>query len=571
MSKKPNTGKPSNKNKGGKPNSGKGNRVVKSGCDKSKDIDMNVPDDKSGDINDSSYYYYSDDLKKQICNFSFNEYLGVEMPFGDYDDQLIFTNKQYPANVMAICINPSVAPTGDPTLGRVNGINLAGLKNFTDLTKKNGRNRPYGPEVITILLLYLAEIIKMVSFCSRPFGILTWFDVRNRAIPRLYFDAMDIDYDDFVANAADYRIKLNTIIANIDKIPIPLNVPILAKAADWYKTIYVDKDNPMHQSYLFVPYSTWMLNESGTTGGSSLDTTYLRTLPEDPEADRTFNRYLDTLNLMVQKLLQSSTMQDVFSDMMLCASNGELKLGSLTMIPSDYRIEMALSSEIRNWLHNMVILSPPVPQDWKHELYSRGNTGENDVWASAQDTGIIYNPEFYGSGIDGNWRDYANRFFGSDDAATNVGYKCQGSLIIDFDHEPTDDEKIECLRLANRGTWKYDTTDSTKYHIYSNDQALGDAYVADVRIYSADTEAANRLSTCISSPSGSKKVDIIGHLTDFNDFPMTYIYEVGSRSGDRITFGRFAEMGELNYFTFIDKDFMRRMFDAEMISMFTFR
>lgn len=569
MSKKPNNSNKSQQTR--KPSGNKGGRVVKSAQDK-KDIEMKTPDDKSGDINDASYYYYSDELKKQVCNFSFNEYLGLPMPFGDYDSDITFESQSYPANVMAICINPSVAPTGDPTTGRVNGVNLAGLKNFTDLTKKNGRRGNYGPEVITILLLYLAEIIKMVSFCSRPFGILTWFDVRNRAIPRLYFDAMDIDYDDFVGNAADYRIKLNTIIANIDKIPIPMNVPILAKAADWYKTIYVDKDNPMHQSYLFVPYSTWMLNEAGTTGGSSLDTTYLRT-GDDPSADKTFNRYLNVLDEMVQKLLQSSTMQEVFSDMMLCASNGDLKLGSLTMIPSDYRIEMALSSEIRNWMHNMMILSPPVPQDYKHELYSRGNTGENDVWASAQDTGIIYNPEFYGSGIAGNWRENNGSYWGSNSGSDNKGLKCQGSLIVDFDHEPTDDEKIECLRLANRGTWKRDQTDPAKNCYYCNDQALGDAYVAEVKIFSADTVAPINVATMIEEPYNrdAKVWDAVGHLTDFNDFPIVYAYNYSRAFENEITFSHFIEIGELNYYTFIDKDFMKRMYDAEMISMFTFR
>lgn len=553
-----------------KPNNNKSGRVLKPGCDKKDDIKMSTPDDNSGDINDSSYYYYSEDLKQQITNFSFNEYLGRPIPYYT-DASMQLSVASYPANIMCILVNPSVAPTGDPTLGRVNGVNLAGLKNFTDITKKNGKRGTYGPEHMTILTLALAEIVKLVSFCSRPFGMLDWFDVRNRSIPRLYFNAMDIDYDDFISNAADYRIRLNTIIANIDKVPIPLNIPILAKASDWFKTVYVDKDNPMHQSYIFCPYSTWVLDETGASVGSVLETTYLRTTT-DPEEDFTFKRYLDVLDLMVQRLLQSETMQQIFSDLMLAASNGEAKLGSLTMVPSDYRIEMALSSEIRNWVHNMVILSPPVDQDWKHELYARGNTGANDVWGSSPDAGIIYNPEFYSAGQNGNWRDnngtYWNVAFGS----VNAGLKFMPSLIVDFDHEPTTDEKIECLRFANRGHWTYDAHDTSKKCYYCNDMALGDSYVVDALIYYSDSAAPRRFTSIMNGSDGSAGLmNIIGDITDFNDSPMCYLWMGPTTGSATPTFGAMTEMGELNYFTMLDHNFMQRMYDAEMVAEFTFR
>lgn len=552
---------PNNKGKGNKPNYKPKNKGNKPETSKERELEPT-----SVDVNDSSFYYTDMALRDQICNFSFNEYLGRPIPYKNAFGWNMVEN--YPASLMCIQLNPSVAPTGDPDLGRAVGINLAGMKNFLAYSADNNKQTLYGPEDVTGLIMALGECLKMISHASRCFGLLNYFNKRDWTAPRQFFNAMDIDFDDFVANAADYRIKLNTLIAALDKMPIPSNIAYLNKCSNWFQTVYLDQNGPMAQCYMFVPYSTWVLDEAGTTQGSVLTTTYVAysEFNSGDTWDGNFTRILTILEDQINALLTSSTMQYIFSDLLRKNNQGKQPIANVAGVPDGYTIAFAKSDEIALFIHNMVTVGPPVDQDWKHELYTHGNTGLNDVWLSAEHAGVIYNPEFYPAAWHnskwGYWDNFAPGV--GPQRYTSTGLLIIESLISDYFVEPSAEAKIAATRLSARGKVRMDTSDGVQF--YMNNMAFCDAYVVHCYMYTTVGKAPEQVFTLNADTSS------MGHLTDFNLFPICYYsYWMTDSAGVPTDCTYVREYGELNYWTMLDLEFMRRMYEAEMLGLFELR
>lgn len=571
---KQNKGKEKAKAIGSKPNSNKNKPNPKP---KAETSDMPEVTSKAGNINDSTYYFEDGILRDQLLNFSFDQFLGIPMHFEPevidlkpYDDSPVYTEWQVP-NVMAIRVSPSLPVTGVSNV-RNSGINLADLKTFTILASSNSKGTAnYDPSDVGLCELSLQEVVKMVSHATRPFGLIYTFNWRNREMPEALFRAMDIDYDDFKSHVAEYRVRLNTLIAMIDKIPIPQNIAAISKASEMFKYIYLDDDSPMAQAYLLVPATTWTLNETYHDLGSVLQTTPVTVTNEDPAYDHTFNRILTILENQISAILTSGAFQYIFADMLRLAEAGKFPVASLATIPDEYMVQPMVNDELRLWLHNAVAIGYPLAEKYIDDPENY-NTLDNDVWQNSDEAALIYNPQFgydLTNGVTGN-------------KAPTVRWIPDG--IIDFlTPNPDIEAKSAALRFATRAKPELVKLNNKGYQVVRQ-IALGDVYINEMIVYpgiqpnnsyvqqpvSINTHMIGTMAYIGSQLSAQE--DVLGA---FNYRPITYTHEATNyeiTGANPLIRVRAARMyGEINYFTKVSYDFMRRLYDAEAIGLYVAR
>lgn len=490
---------------------------------KCNDGDRNV-----GDVNDPNYYFTDENLKNQIASFSFNQFTGV--PFTIASKSNGQTLSKTNSTVMSILVNPSAGFTTG--VGVQNSINLAGLSLYTKLSANNAKTSAYAPQDLTTLILGVGQLIALAGHCARAFGLARLFNYRNRAYPKTIIKATGIDYDDLVENFADYRNRYNLLMVTASQIPIPANIPYFAKCREMFAHAYLDMEgSAMAQTYVLVPETTWILNEQAE-GGTALDVLTIQ--PETGQ--KTMGALLGSLQAQIQELLNSATLNAVYSDILRVAEKEGMPLYAFTTLPDDYTVLPVYNSEIRKWINNLTIMGKPLDNPIMGD-----HTAGNKVVPDPDNNGIKYRPQF------------------------PVGMTAAIHPILNFDSgNATVDDIIEATRL----TCAY-TVVSPGDGDYTGECALPDYYVTRICAYEGDARTAVLSSVGLRFVDNAKPEVLLEAMTTlavFSNFdwgPTIYLIDNSWNFYDVIQ--------DFNYFTTVDYEYLQSLQEAAMFGLLSIR
>lgn len=278
-------------------------------------------------FNDPIYYYTNKDVTDSALRMNFEFFAGTPYSVGN-------TSVLRPLNILAYYMYPSpnrISPFGNDPVSA--GSTWAARKLYTALSSITGRTSNYTSNTLTIMFLAMGELLSMYSYMRRAFTYLYTYNKRNWGLPQGLFQAMGIDFDDFSTNVANYRTEFNTIVNDMNTLAIISSVSYFAKCATMYDYIFADENADMAQLWMMVPASTWVLHE-GTPGeatnpefpsyfGSWLETRQVGLTNGGSAQVNTFSSLLTLLREMVNALMQSTTLQMVYSDVLnYCSKNG---------------------------------------------------------------------------------------------------------------------------------------------------------------------------------------------------------------------------------------------------------
>lgn len=470
----------------------------------------------SGDVNDASYYFSNELLKNQLSNISFSNFTGVPVRL---ENQFVgdSQNVKIPTS-MVIKLNPSAGFT-DETDGLGSALNLASLKLYTELSANNAKTTNYAPQDVTTLFLALGSAISLSSHISRIFGLAYLYSQRNRSYPRGIIHALGVDYDDLMANYANYRARFNTIMNAASAISFPQNVAYFKKCTELYSGIYLDMEgSAMAQTYAFAPYSVWYFDETGTEEGTVLRTYGIH----DSDDLKTMNFLLSQLDTIFTALLNSATLNYIYSDILRLADKG-LPLYTFALIPDNYVVLPAYNPEIRKWINNLSPIGKP-----KAEA-GEGYTNSNNVYPDADTNKIVYRPQF------------------------SISFAGQSAdRILNFDYGTfTADDIVYATRLMAGLEFEVGSTDSKR-------AALPDHYVVELVIYYND-----QVLSAIGTTSLAEGLFELGLQLSAFDWAPILLYETSS--------GIRGVVGDLNYYTTVDYDYLSTLQDATYYGLFEIR
>lgn len=525
--------KKSNSNKNNyKGRSNRSNKSNKNGGSPKSD----EPKYTNGDINDPSYYYEEPTVLQQVMNFSFNEFGGVPITI----DRDQWGNKLSTDNMMVASywINPSIPETDSSTSYTMDGVTTASLRNFLALSGSNAKTTVYAPQDVTLLTLAVAELIKVSTWLARAFGVAYLFNYRNRSYPETLLGAMNINYDDFNRNLATYRVRYNKLLAMASKIPFPADIPLFRKAADLYAYLYLDDPNSaLAQTYMLNPASVWLFDEEYDENGAGLKTLKLVT----GDAGETMSDILDRFEHMISALVNSTSLNAIYSDIMRLVQNGKIS-NLITFKPIDdmFTIAPVYNEEVRDWLHNAMIMGNPLSGSGHYPISGMHFTPDNDVSCDAANNKVKYHPQFL--------------------LPMDFGY----SGVIDFTHDnPTVEEKVRATRFTQRFTTQVNSEDNK---IYTMNLALADEYIVNVYFYDGSTPDTasmylyNNYANYDNDDITKRRVAQVGFaLSKFDWAPLFYWAALDHGS-------LFIE-GDLDYYTVLDYKTVKKIYDYEIIHL----
>lgn len=525
--------KSTNNNRGGKSGKSRSNKGYNrngrnKGCNHVKDEGSKFSD---GDINNPAYYYEDPNVLSQVMNFSFNEFGGV--PFSLESDGVSFP--VHNIMISTIALNPSIPESTSAVPTRMDGTTTAAIRNFLALSGSNAKTTTYAPQDVEILTLAIAELIKCTTYCARAFGVAYLFNYRNRSYPEMLLEAMGVNADDFSKHLADYRVRFNKLLTIASKIPFPADIPLFRKSADLYAYIYLDDPNSaLAQTYMFVPYSTWLFNEAYDSNGAGLETFSF------VQPTSTMGDILDRLEQMISALVNSTSLNSIYSDVMRLVQNGKIsQMITFKSIPEDFVVVPIYNEEVRDWLHNAIIVGHPIAtaDQYYDSATMEALTNLNDVSCDANTNRLLYHPQFA----------LPNGSFGSE-------------AVIDFTHDNVSlEDRVRATRLSQRFTWVKDS--NNKY--YTNELAFIDNYIVEIWYWTGENDimwyylnqSYDDLSRTGLTP---QTVSVVSHtLSKFDWAPLYYF-----RNG-----GQFNIIGDLDYYTTLDFKTLKKIYDYEVIHL----
>lgn len=349
-------------------------------------------------VNDPSWRMYNELLGRQASGFPFSEFLGT--PFTVSADGVLDSSHHVLKttsistdipHMMRFFINPSAGLTHT----RVSAINQAALRIYTELSSNNMKTTQYGPQDVVLTMLALSEIVAQSSFIQRALGVLGTVNNRNWLYPKAVITAMEIDYDDLVKNVGVYRERYNYVAALASAIAFPAGFDLFKTSYALFSDLYLDSQDPMAQTYIFLPATTWVLDEQSSQTGSMLKTTrWCRqangTAHATPPA---LSQYIQDLEDHIRVLMESSTLQYLYADVLKFVSNNGGTLFTLPMVDNNYSVVPVYSQEALTIIENARVIGYPM-----EVAYNQNNiqytSAANDVKTEAGNNTVVYYPGF---------------------------------------------------------------------------------------------------------------------------------------------------------------------------------
>lgn len=479
--------------------------------------------------------YFSDlSLADQTTRFSFNQFLGDRETldvFGSYP----------PSTVLSLAINPSPGlTTGEDDAG----INIAGRRTYTKLSAGNAKTTNYAPQDVTTLLLAVGEIISMIEVAKRAFRVVYTYDVRNKSIPRGIIRAMGFDpemLDD--GKVGPLRIDLNVAINSFNQIPIMKNVSYLRKCAEVYANYYSDSESRMSQYYVFTPYSTWVLDETGSPQGSILKTTPV--LLGTSAGMQKMSDFIATIKQMIRAITDSSTFGFIYADILRLVPDGE-----------QYKVSLLMENEVLLPVYDPMKLlqihnstSTGVPFGKAHNAGSM--TTENDVYPSVDNNSIEYLPSFAGG--DKMWFPQTGT-----------------EVIVDFPHsmgDPDVDQRVDITRYQSIIDINEDNSTNLKW------STLPDHYVvAYYTFFNGEFRRSfgSRIVHLPPEPNTKTSVilEVVADLQKFDYHPFIRCEYTNTTDPSETTSVVF---GDIDFFTTVDVAYLSRINDLCYQGLMEFR
>jgi hypothetical protein len=491
-----------NKSKSKNKNGYKGNRDRErtssrdESVDKKNDKDFNSNFNKiesNGAPNDPDDYFTDLKLAEQATSVSVPQFLGHSPYTGNFNLP----------TVEVIALNPSLGVSSKKvTDGTVSlesgqcGAWMASQKLYTLLSINSGRTANYQQNDVLAATLSLSEVTSMIEYARRFFGVATTYSLRNRAYAvRLLSmlaggtaDQSNIDNnifgEDFIANMANYRMRLNILITKINQLPIIANMGWLRKSIRLYQKIYVDDASSMAQTYAFMPYSTWRINETNATG-TKLETVQVQRVRKRGSyiGIQTFKDLLDIISGMIDPLLNSTTLNYVYADMLQYAAKNSMTFFTLDYVTEGYAVVPVLEPRMNEIVHNAMYTGAPQPE----VLTGFTHTPDNDVVFPGSSGSIEYRPLFSVS--------FAT-------AALDPAQKYEAqNVLIDFQSsEPDLTSRVDAYKLKFIPSIYFSDDQSSAA---ASAEALPDHYAVDWIIYGVD---ANMFRMSAPYPSQNKSI-----------------------------------------------------------------
>lgn len=479
-------------------------------------------------INDFSWYSMGQPIDKDVYDYSINGFAGVQLNLSNGSTDSIggFTSPVTElASIMRVAINPSPGYIGSNPMDAP--INRNGYTLFTQLSSVNAKTTQYAPQDITMAILAVGELLSMYSYIVRSLSLPYVYNFRNRSYPISATAASGLDYQDLKSNLANYRVRFNLLCTLADGIMFPDQFDYFKKCKLMFSHITMDGDTATAQTYITVPASTWVLDESSAATGTKLRTVELI------KSGKLYklSEILDVFEQQILALLNSSTLNYVYSDINNYATRYGMSLFKLDPVAENVPIPIYTMQEGKVFLNQIMNAT----------IMGRPNAGTQDVTSEPNSNAILYRPTFT-----------------AESPTWNL------NKLVNFYEYPEFSDKADysCFIAAGYSDLGQNTLTTTEV-------ILPDHYVTDISIFGSTKSAMHlNITGNYVNVSDLNQVKYLAEISNFDYAPILITtFHNQEASGYDIT----GVLGDVGYYTTLTRQQIELINYTAMTSLFKWK
>ena len=308
--------------------------------------------------NDWRFYAASEEIAKSVASVPFN-YMGGT-PFkltgtvylnADKPSLSVSNTAAIPA-VMALDYVPSI---GNVLPGTATSINLASAQLYTMIRRANSGAKVYEAADVMMYVLAMQDIYASYFNCKRALGCLKLHTIQNHNLPKAVLRALQIDYEDLRANAAQYRAMLNELATKINAFAIPSYFKAFDRAAFINSRLFGDSNDIKGQIYLYHKTGYYYWSATANEAGSSL--IWNQYVIDDTGISKTLklSDYIGFLNIQIDSLYLDSDILTMSGDIFKAFPG---KLYAVSEMSEDFITEILFDTDILAQIENSFALVP---------------------------------------------------------------------------------------------------------------------------------------------------------------------------------------------------------------------
>lgn len=305
--------------------------------------------------NDASDYIPNPMIRSQVGHFSYNSTIGIpDRYLGQIAGDTVTSGTTLLGTVLEmkmftnIGVDAEAVGTNIPVLG----INAAALKFYNAISADNGKTTKELPEDIAMAIVAVGEFVSAVANYQRAYGTAFASNFRNRTVPKTLIKAMGFNPDDFFLHLSDGRLRMNRLLSMARNIRLPYDIKWFLRSWELYSHIFYDKGSAMGQYYVTRPMGFFKYYENYDPTASNprqLVEAKFYTLSDNMSV----NDYLDVVEDMLHRILESSLFNYVFTDIVKYMEKHGGSVLTFNTIPEFYAVEPEFSETFMNQVHNM--------------------------------------------------------------------------------------------------------------------------------------------------------------------------------------------------------------------------
>lgn len=203
-----------------------------------------------GYCNDPAWYMRNPVAAKKAGSLNFTYPLGYTI---DLESDLFKSGPQYGQQTFPGMMKLDIAPALPTSTTAASALNVAAFKLYTFIRHENSGSRNYDAPDLLLYVLGVAELYAYVNWLQRTYLVANSYSVENSYIPRTLCSLEGINYEDVIANMADFAYELDNRLNKLRAYRCPGDMPIFARRAFTFKDIYIEGPSIKDQMYFFHP------------------------------------------------------------------------------------------------------------------------------------------------------------------------------------------------------------------------------------------------------------------------------------------------------------------------------
>lgn len=342
------------------------------------------PQNRASAKNDPRWYFKSPQLLQDVASFSYSKPLGTYVK--DLTNPGVTVVQDAAFTSIPGLLSETLLPIPGISKDENSPLNIAAQNVYSFIRYKNSGGKNYDAPDLMMYFLAMDNIYAAWNWAKRLYGMASTYSQVNKYMPKVWFNANYVDFDDVVGNLADFRASLNLLANKISAFAVPAVFNYMVRHSWLFANIYVDSETRKAQQYMFVPAGFYRFSETTSDLGGEL--LFKNLCARKPSKFYDHKAIIAYINDMVDALVYSEDIGVMSGDVI--KAYGEGNLFKISEIEPDYKIEPVYRREVLSQIENSYFSS-------FGDLFNEDNAGELKIWQDPNTNFIKFNPKLKGT------------------------------------------------------------------------------------------------------------------------------------------------------------------------------